>query len=425
MQRFFSIVSNLWRAEDLRRRVIITLGLLLLFRLAANVPLPDVDLDRIRTLLSSNQFLGILNVFAGNTLSNLSIAMLGVGPYITATIIMQLLTMIYPRLKEIYYEEGEAGRAKFNQYARYLTIPLAVLQAFGFLKFLQAQQIIFFVGLYPLFRDVIIVTAGTMFIMWLGELITEQKLANGTSLIIFSGIVAGAPQLLRQITVGFNIAQLNSYIILVLMSVLIIAGVVFVTEAERRVPLNFAKRVRGSKMYGGASTYLPIRVNQAGVMPIIFALSVLLFPVTIGQILAATGLTAFQGLADTVNRVFQNQGIFSSLYFLLVFGFTYFYTAITFEPHEMAQNFQKSGAFIPGIRPGQETAKFLQRLVSRVTLFGAAFLGLIAVLPNITQSLTGLQFAGIGGTSILILVAVALESIKQVEAELSVRRYEV
>ncbi len=425
MQRFLSIVSNLWRAEDLRRRVIITLGLLMLFRLAANVPLPDVDLDRIRTLLSSNQFLGILNVFAGNTLSNLSIAMLGVGPYITATIIMQLLTMIYPRLKEIYYEEGEAGRAKFNQYARLLTIPLAVLQAFGFLKFLQAQQIIFFVGLYPLFRDVIIVTAGTMFIMWLGELITEQKLSNGTSLIIFSGIVARGPDLLRQVAVGFNAAQINSYLILILMSVLIIAGVVFVTEAERRVPLNFAKRVRGSKIYGGASTYLPIRVNQAGVMPIIFALSVLLFPVTLGQILSASGLTVFKSMADVVNHLFQNQGIFSLLYFLLVFGFTYFYTAITFEPHEMAQNFQKSGAFIPGIRPGQETAKFLQRLVSRVTLFGAAFLGLIAVLPNITQSLTGLRFAGLGGTSILILVAVALESIKQVEGELSVRRYEV
>ncbi|MEK7674168.1 MAG: preprotein translocase subunit SecY [Patescibacteria group bacterium] len=425
MQKFINTIVSLFKAPELRKRVLIILGLLMMFRLTANVPLPDVDLARIKELLSSNQFLGILNVFSGNTLSNMSIAMLGVGPYITAIIIMQLLTLIYPKFKQMYYEEGEAGKAKFNQYARLATIPLAFLQGFGFLKFLQSQNILLFSSSYAMFRDIMIITAGTMFLMWIGELITEQKLANGVSLIIFSGIVARGPELLRQIIITFTPAQINNYIIMVVMALLVIGGIAFITEAERRVPLNFAKRVRGTKIYGGSSSYLPIRVNQAGVIPIIFALSILLFPVTFGQILSSTGLSVFKTMTEVINQLFQNQLIFSSFYFILVFIFTYFYTSITFEPNELATNFQKSGAFIPGIRPGKETAKFLHKLVTRITLFGALFLGIVAVLPNITQALTGLPFVGIGGTSILILVSVAIETLRQIDAEISVRRYDV
>ncbi|MCL4358407.1 MAG: preprotein translocase subunit SecY [Patescibacteria group bacterium] len=425
MKKFINTITTLFRVPDLRKRVLIVLGYLLIFRIIANIPLPDVDLNRIQNLLSSNQLFGILNVFIGNTLSRLSIAMLGVGPYITAVIIMQLLTMVYPRLKEMYYEEGDAGKLKFNQYGRYLTVPLALLQSFGFLKFLEAQGVIFFASPFDLIRDVILVTTGTIFLMWLGELITEQKLSNGISLIIFSGIVAQAPQIIQQALVSFTLSSLNGYIIFGLMAILVVAGIIFISEGERRIPLSFAKRVRGTKLYGGASSYLPIRVNQAGVIPIIFAISLLLFPATISQILATTNLSFIKPISVVINNILKNNFVFASLYFILVFAFTYFYTAITFEPHELSLNFQKSGAFILGIRPGQETTKYLSQIVSRLTLFGAFFLGLIAILPQITQAVTGLEFAQIGGTSILIVVAVAIESIRQIESELAARRYEV
>lgn len=425
MKRFFVLLASLVKVPELRRRALIVLVYLVIFRLVANIPLPEVDLERIKNLIAANQLFGILNLFIGNTLSRLSIAMLGVGPYITAIIIMQLLTMIYPRLKEMYYEEGEAGRSKFNQYGRLLTVPLALLQSFGFLKFLESQGIMVFVSPLDLIRDIILITTGTIFLMWLGELITEQKLANGISLIIFSGIVADAPQIIQQSIVSFSLDKLNGYLLFLIMAVMVIAGIIFISEGERRVPLSFSKRVRGSKLYGGASTYIPIRVNQAGVIPIIFAISVLLFPATLSQILSATGISSIQQISEVVNKFLQNNFVFSTFYFLLVFLFTYFYTAITFEPHELALNFQKSGAFILGIRPGQETAKYLGKIVSRMTFFGALFLGLIAVLPEVTNVITGLPFVRIGGTSLLIVVSVAIESLRQIEAELSARRYEV
>ena len=423
MKDFFTKIINLLRSKDLRKRVFIILILLGIFRLTANIPLPGVDIARIKNLLQANQYLGLLNIFTGNTLQNFSIALLGLGPYITAVIIMQLLTLVYPRLKEMYYEEGEIGRAKFNQYARILTVPLCILQAFGFLKFLEAQGILFFYSYFEIIRDVIIITCGTIFLMWIGELITEQKLANGISFLIFSGIVARGPVVFQQAIINFSIDKLNSYIFLIVIAILIVACIVFINEAERRIPLNFSKRVRGTKLYGGVSTYLPIKINQAGVIPIIFAISILLFPATFLQILSASGIELFKNLAQDINSFYQNRILFGLFYFILVFGFTYFYTAITFEPNELATNLQKSGAFIPGIRPGKETAEFLSKTVNRITLFGGIFLGFIAILPYIVESITKLPFAGIGGTSILILVSVAIETLRQIDAELGARRY--
>lgn len=423
MKDFFTKIINLLRSKDLRKRVFIILILLGIFRLTANIPLPGVDIARIKNLLQANQYLGLLNIFTGNTLQNFSIALLGLGPYITAVIIMQLLTLVYPRLKEMYYEEGEIGRAKFNQYARILTVPLCILQAFGFLKFLEAQGILFFYSYFEIIRDVIIITCGTIFLMWIGELITEQKLANGISFLIFSGIVARGPIVFQQAVINFSIDKLNSYIFLIVIAILIVACIVFINEAERRIPLNFSKRVRGTKLYGGVSTYLPIKINQAGVIPIIFAISILLFPATFLQILSASGIELFKNLAQDINSFYQNRILFGLFYFILVFGFTYFYTAITFEPNELATNLQKSGAFIPGIRPGKETAEFLSKTVNRITLFGGIFLGFIAILPYIVESITKLPFAGIGGTSILILVSVAIETLRQIDAELGARRY--
>jgi len=423
MKEFFDKIINLLKSKDLRKRAFITLILLAIFRLTANIPLPGVDIERIKNLLQANQYLGLLNIFTGNTIQNFSIALLGLGPYITAVIIMQLLTLVYPKLKAMYYEEGEIGRAKFNQYARILTVPLCMLQSFGFLKFLESQGILFFNSYLEIIRDLIIITCGSVFLMWLGELITEQKLTNGISFLIFSGIVAGGPVVIQEAVINFSVDKLNSYIFLIVIAIIIVGGIVFINEAERRIPLNFSKRVRGTKLYGGVSTYLPIKINQAGVIPIIFAISLLLFPATFLQILSASGIEIFKDLSKDINGFYQNRLIFGLFYFILVFGFTYFYTAITFEPNELATNLQKSGAFIPGIRPGKETAEFFKKTVNRVNLFGGLFLGSIAILPYIVESITRLPFAGIGGTSILILVSVAIETLKQIDAELGTRRY--
>jgi preprotein translocase subunit SecY len=414
---------QLFLYKDLRKRVLSVLLLLILARLLANIPLPDINLERFKVLFSQNQFLGLVNIFSGGALANFSIALLGLGPYISAFIILQLLTFISPRLKEMYYEEGEVGRAKFNQYARYLTVPLALIQSFGFLNFLSAQGIITLTPL-GLFRDVLIVTTGVIILMWLGELITEKKLGNGISLIIFSGIVAALPQGLFQIYATFTIEKLQVYIPFFILALLIIGAIIFVNEAERRINLVFAKRVRGTRIYGGANTYLPIRLSQAGVIPIIFAIAVLLFPQTVFQFLSLTKIEFFNQIGVFLNKFYNNLFLFAAFYFILVFAFTYFYTSITFNPEEIAKNLQSSGAFIPGIRPGKETEKYFKNIVSRLTLFGGIFLGFIAILPYILQILTKTPFLAIGGTSILILVSVAIESLKQIRSELSLRKYE-
>jgi preprotein translocase subunit SecY len=421
--KIFNIFKKLFLYQDLRKRALTVLLLLLFTRFLANIPLPDVDLEKFKILFEANQFLGFINIFSGGALSNFSIALLGLGPYITAIIILQLLTFVYPRLKEMYYEEGEIGRAKFNQYGRILTVPLALIQSFGFLNFLNSQGVIFLTPL-TLIRDAIIVTCGVIILMWIGELITEQKLGNGISLIIFSGIVAQTPQILLQAYATFSLEKLQIYIPFLILAILIIAGIVFINEAERRIQLVFAKRVRGTKLYGGASTYLPVRIAQAGVIPIIFAIALLLFPQTLAQFLALTKIEFFDTLLKSLTSFLNNQFLFSFLYFILVFAFTYLYTSITFNPEEISKNLQSAGAFIPGLRPGKETEKYLKNIVSRLTFFGGLFLGFIAILPYLFQFLTKTQFLAIGGTSILILVSVAIETVKQIQSELSLREYE-
>ncbi len=423
MNKFF----NIFRIPDLRKKILVVLGLLIAFRLLAAIPIPGVDRVALENFFGSSQLFSFLNIFSGGGLSNLSIAMLGVGPYITATIIMQLLTMIFPNLKKIYYEEGEQGRAKFNRISRYLTVPLAALQGYGFLNLLTSQGVLPALSpfSFEMFSNVLIVTAGSMILVWLGELISEQKIGNGVSLIIFAGIVSQLPQSIAQAFATYTASDIPTYVAFVIVSIVVIAGVVFIQQGERKIPVSYARRIRGNKIYGGVASYLPLKVNQAGVIPIIFAISILLFPQFFAQIIAAI-ISPELGtkVVDLVNRFLANQLLYGFFYFVLVVLFTYFYTAVTFDPQEISKNLQKSGGFIPGIRPGESTGQFLAKIINRITLFGALFLGAIAVLPIITQSLLGAESLSIGGTSLLIVVAVALETMQQLDSQLTIREYE-
>ncbi|KKT22171.1 MAG: Protein translocase subunit SecY [Parcubacteria group bacterium GW2011_GWB1_43_8b] len=419
-----SKIIQIFKIKDLRTRIFIVLIWLVIFRILTAIPIPDVDILRLKSFFSNNQLLGFLNIFSGGGLSNLSIAMLGVGPYITATIIMQLLTMIFPKLKVLYYEEGAVGRAKFNKISKYLTVPLSFLQSYGFLNILISQQVLPSIGTIGLLKDSLIITAGSMILVWIGDLISEQKIGNGVSLIIFAGIVSGLPAVVQQLFVSFSAADLVSYLTFAFIAIVVIAGVVFINEGERKVPVTYAKRVRGIKMFGGVQSYLPLKVNQAGVIPIIFAISVLLFPQFISQASAIFSKDISLKLSQWVTQIFSNNYLYALIYFVLVVIFTYFYTAITFDPKEISKNLQRSGGFILGIRPGESTSIYLARIISRITLWGAIFLGVVAVLPNITTIVTGISIATIGGTSILIVVSVALEVLRQINSQLIMREYE-
>lgn len=419
-----SKIIQIFKIKDLRTRIFIVLIWLVIFRILTAIPIPDVDILRLKSFFSNNQLLGFLNIFSGGGLSNLSIAMLGVGPYITATIIMQLLTMIFPKLKVLYYEEGAVGRAKFNKISKYLTVPLSFLQSYGFLNILISQQVLPSIGTIGLLKDSLIITAGSMILVWIGDLISEQKIGNGVSLIIFAGIVSGLPAVVQQLFVSFSAADLVSYLTFAFIAIVVIAGVVFINEGERKVPVTYAKRVRGIKMFGGVQSYLPLKVNQAGVIPIIFAISVLLFPQFISQASAIFSKDISLKLSQWVTQIFSNNYLYALIYFVLVVIFTYFYTAITFDPKEISKNLQRSGGFILGIRPGESTSTYLARIISRITLWGAIFLGVVAVLPNITTIVTGISIATIGGTSILIVVSVALEVLRQINSQLIMREYE-
>ncbi|MFH1170537.1 MAG: preprotein translocase subunit SecY [Candidatus Vogelbacteria bacterium] len=408
---------------QLRRRILFVLFALIVFRLGASIPIPGVNAEALSKLFSGNQFLNLLNIFSGGGLSNLSILMLGVSPFITASIIMQLLTMMFPALKELYHESGEAGRRTFAQYSRLLTVPLALIQGFGLLSLLGRQGVLLPITFTERLMSVVIVMAGAILLMWLGELINEYGIGNGTSLIIFAGIVASIPQAISQLAVNFEASQIMILLPYLVAAVLIIAGVVVMTEAERPVPVTYAKRMRGMKLYGGASTYLPIRLNQAGVMPIIFALSILLFPQMLFTFLSQAAHPTIQAVASFLLGLLNNSWFYAISYFLLVFLFTYFYSAITFDPDAISTNLQKSGAFIPGIRPGRPTADHLGKIVTRLTLVGALFLGTIAMLPLIMRALTGITALAIGGTALLIVVSVALDFMKQVDAQATMREY--
>ena len=409
--------------EQLRKRLLFVMGALILFRALAAIPIPGIDVVALAEFFSNNQFLGLLNIFSGGGLSNLSVVMLGVAPYITASIIMQLLTIMSPKLKAMYQEEGDLGKKKFTQYSRMLTVPLALLQAFGFLVLLQRQGIIPGLEIFDLVANVMIVAAGSVLLMWIGELITEFGIGNGVSLIIFAGIVAGLPTTVSQLFFTFDVSQIPLYVGFFVAAALIIGGVVIITEAERPIPITYARRVRGMKVYGGISTYLPIRVNQAGVIPIIFALSILLFPQMILSFLVNVNNAIVTAISSVMLNILSNSYIYAALYFILVFLFTYFYTAVTFDPNTIATNLQKSGAFIPGVRPGRTTSEYIGRILTRLTLVGAVFLGLIAVLPLGMQAVTGITAFAIGGTALLIAVSVVLDLLRRIEAQLSIREY--
>lgn len=416
--------TQIFKVRELRNKILFILGILVIFRIAANIPLPGVNVEQLRRLFEGNQLLGMLNVFSGGGLSNISIVMLGVGPYITASIIMQLMTMIVPRIEQMYKEEGEAGRQKFNMWTRWFTVPLAILQTFSMVTLLRSQGVLMISSAVDIFVIVVVATAGTIFLMWLGELITEKGIGNGVSLIIFAGIVSGLPTGLSNMFLTFDSTLFFTYAALLVVTLVTIAGVVIVSEGQRNIPVSYAKRIRGDRTYGGSSTHLPLRVNQAGVIPIIFAMSIMLFPGMIASFLMRVNNDAVAGVATTVNNLFQNQWFYGTMYFLLVVAFTYFYTAVVFDPEKISENLQKQGGYVPGIRPGRNTADFLYRIMNRITLSGSIFLGTVAVLPFVVQGITNIQFLQIGGTGILIVVSVVIETIKQIESQLVMRDYE-
>ena len=423
MKKVFHKIKIIFEDQNLRKRVFFTLGALLLYRLLANIPLPGVNTDQLAALLSGNDFLGLLNVFSGGGLSQMSIIMLGVTPFITASIIMQLMTIMSPKIKAMHQDEGEAGRKKMAQFSRFLTVPLAVIQGFGFIGLLQSQGILTDMSTFDFSLILIIAVAGSMLLTWIGELITEYGLGNGVSLIIFAGIVAVLPSQISVLYQTFDVTQLPVYIIGLLIAIFVTYAIVVINEAERPVPITYAKQARGMKSHGGQSTYLPIRINQAGVIPIIFAISIILFPQMVLTFAQRLDIALVQDVSNWILNAMANQWIYALIYFLLVFFFTYFYTAVTFDPEKIAENLQKSGAFVPGVRPGSSTVKYLGDMTTRLTLFGAFFLGLVAILPIIMQVLTNNQSLAVGGTALLIVVAVIVDLLKKIDAQVSMREY--
>lgn len=417
-------LTQIWKLKELRNKILFVLAMLVVFRFTAHIPIPGVNLDNLKDFFSSNQILGLMNVFSGGGMQNFSIVMMGVAPYITSSIIFQLLAMIIPKLEE--WMKEPAGRQKVNLYTRLATVPLAVLQAYGMISLLRnsPKPIIANMDWFSMSAMLITITAGTMLLVWIGELITEKKIGNGISLLIFAGIVSRVPQSISEVALNFNQQQVTNFVVFAIIALITIVGVVIITEGQRNIPVSYAKRVRGMKMYGGTNTHLPIRVNTAGVIPIIFAISIILFPPMIAQFMLRAQNAVVHNIAQTIISVFNNQLFYGVLYFILVFGFTYFYTAVIFHPYQIAENLQKNGGFIPGIRPGTHTAQYLQNTISRITLTGALFLGIIAVLPLMMQNATGMNSMVIGGTSLLIVVSVVIEMIKQVEAQLTMRDYE-
>jgi len=420
----FKKLSQIWKAKDLRKNILFVLGMLAIFRFAAHVPIPGVDTGALKELFSSNQILGLMNLFSGGGMENFSVVMMGVAPYITASIIIQLLAMIVPALEEMQKEES--GRQKINMWTRYLTVPMAALQSYGMIAILRSSQLGILSGVTPiqLASMITIITSGTVFLMWIGELISEKNIGNGISLMIFAGIIAGLPGAIQQTIITFDASQLFIIIGFIAIAIITIVGVVIINEGQRNIPVVYAKQIRGNRMYGGTNSHLPLRVNMAGVMPIIFAISVVLFPPMIAQFFIHARSAWIANLAELTITFFNNQLVYGIIYFILVFGFTYFYTEVIFHPDRMAENLQKQGAFIPGIRPGKHTEEYLGKTTYKIILVGALFLALIAILPLIMRYFTGIQALAIGGTSLLIVVAVVIETVKQIEAQLTMREYE-
>jgi preprotein translocase subunit SecY len=420
----FESLLNAFRAPDIRRRVLYVAGILVVFRFLSHVPVPGADPAALNQFFQNNQIFSFLDMFSGGGLSRFSVVGLGVNPYINASIIMQLMTGVVPALVALS-REGEYGRNKINQYTRYLSVPLSLLQAYGFLALLNSQKILttpFDLGSFETLTQIVTLTAGSVLLMWLGELITEKGIGNGISFIIFAGIVARVPAGLQRY---LESPDLLAGAVFVILAIAIVAVIIYIQEGQRRIPIQYASRVRGRRVYQGGSTFLPLRVNQAGVIPIIFAVSILLFPSQIAQYFTTSSVPVIADMARAVVSFFSNTLVYGGLYFLLTFGFTYFYTAFTFKPDETAEQLRKNGGFIPGIRPGRPTQDYLARVVNRITVAGALFLGTIAVMPfAISVFFPGSSGLSLGGTSLLIAVSVVVETMKQLEAQLLMRNYE-
>ncbi len=419
-------ISAVFNSKELRNKFLFTIGILVLFRFVAHVPLPGVDTLALRALFAGNQLLGLLDIFSGGTLANFSIIALGVGPYINASIAMQIKQFVVPRLEQLA-KEGDYGREKINQYTRFLTVPLAAFQAIGMIAILQQQTppIITEANLIVLAGMVIVMVTGTLFLMWLGELITEFGVGNGVSLLIFAGIVGRLPVTLFQtLSVADTFDPMN-LLIFGLMAVGVIAGIVTVNEATRKITISYARRQRGQMAVGSIDSHIPLRVNQAGVIPIIFAVSLVLMPSFVGRYLQTVANPTVSSIGTTISTVFNPDSLmYNVIYFLLVVLFTYFYTSVTFNPTKIADEVKKQGGFIPGIRPGQPTALYLNKILSRITLAGGVFLGVIAILPSIARELTQINTLAIGGTGLLIVVSVVLETSKGLRAQLVMRNYD-
>jgi preprotein translocase subunit SecY len=430
-------VVSAFKIPDLRRKILFTLGMLVLFRMIASIPVPGVNRDELSDYIENNQLLGMLNLFSGSGLKNFSILALGVYPYITASIIMQLMTPIIPRLNELS-NEGQQGRNKINQYTHWLTVPLALLQGYGqALLFSRTTgtnglPLIDNFGLFnadtflPTAALLLSMTAGTVLLVWMGELITENGIGNGVSVIIFGGIVASLPSSIGKLLTGSSTSDnVIGTVFFVIIALFTIVGVVLVNEGQRRIPVHHAKRMRAGRMYGGNTTYIPLKVNSAGMIPLIFAVSIMVFPGMVSNFLVNSDRSWVRNIAGDLNKWFSpNTSLYNFIYFFMVVGFTYFYTMVVFQQQKIPENLQRQGAFIPGVRPGRNTALYLQRVLTRITLIGALFLGVVAVLPFIVSRLTGVNTLLISATSMLIVVGVAIDTMRQLEAQLQMRNYE-
>ncbi len=424
MQKIFDLIEQVFSTKKLKNKILFTLGVFLVFRFLAHIPVPGADLVRLQQIFSSNQFLSFLNIFSGGTLANFSIVAVGINPYITASIVMQLGSMIFPKLKELQ-RDGESGREKVNQYTRILAIPLAVIQSISVIALLNSQQLLDTSNPLSLVALITSLVAGAMIVMWLGELVSEYGLGNGISMILLGGIVSQFPLAIAQSFATTSTAQLTSTLSFSVIGLTIIGVVVFMNEAVRKVKIQYARRTRGSKTYGSQTTHLPIRVNVAGVMPIIFGVSIMLVPSFIGRLLTASSQEKWIKIGQMM-AVWSNptSTIYMIVYFLIVFSFTFFSALLFFNAQDMSEELKKSGAFIPGVRPGGPTKIFLEFVVARISLAGALFLGFIALLPSLAQVFTGVGNLAITGTSILIVVSVILETAKQVDSMLVGQNYE-
>jgi preprotein translocase subunit SecY len=430
-------VVNAFKIPDLRRRILFTLAMLVVFRFIASIPVPGVDRAGLREFVQGNELMGMLNLFSGNGLQYFSIAALGVYPYITASIIMQLMTPVIPSLNELS-NEGASGRNKINQYTHWLTVPLALLQGYGQAVLFSRQQnpatggpLLDGFGLFngdTWLRSTALLaamTAGTMLLVWIGELITENGIGNGISIIIFGGIVASLPTSVASLfggTAGLNAVSIALFTVIALVT---IVGIVLINEGQRRIPVHYAKRVRGNRQYGGTTTFIPLKVNSAGMIPLIFAVSIMVFPGLIAQFLSQSNTEWVRNVAVEMSTFLSPTSLaYNVIYFLLVVGFTYFYTMVVFQQQKIPENLQRQGAFIPGVRPGKNTAIYLTRVLNRITLIGALFLGIVAILPFIAARLTGVNTLLLGATSMLIVVGVAIDTMRQLESQLMMRNYE-